>query len=86
MGHVKYPRFGAESLNTLFQLHTLSKIALVMQTEYHRWKHTHTTDTTKTFITTVFQCSAYEESSGFQNLLLTPITLRGVCQIAAHRQ
>jgi hypothetical protein len=48
MDHEKYLLFGAESLNTLFQLHALGKIALFMQTECHGWKHTHTTDTTKT--------------------------------------
>lgn len=32
MDHEKYPLFGAESLNTLFQLYTLGKIVLFMQT------------------------------------------------------
>lgn len=34
MDHEKYPLFGAESLrvNTLFQMHTLGKIAVFMQT------------------------------------------------------
>jgi hypothetical protein len=111
MEHVKYPRFGAESLtlnlltttivsppsnaskwhmglnsafkglNTLFQLHTSGKIALLMQTKTHpHYRHV------KDILTPVLQCSAYEDSSSFQNLLLTPITLCGVCQTAAHRQ